>query len=132
MRRIILRYALAGAGLTAATPAIPETAPALPALLALERGRWQIRDLETGTADTMCITDRRVLMQLRHGAAQCAWTVTRNETRDATVTYNCGDGSGRTTLRVETPRLAQIDSQGVLDGTPYALRAEARRVGTCR
>ena len=49
-----------------------------------------------------------------------------------TVNYTCpGIGRGRTTIRVETPRLVQIDSQGLDRGAPFALRAEARRIGPC-
>ena len=43
-----------------------------------------------------------------------------------TVNYVCpGMGRGRTILRVETPRLVQIDSQGLHNGAPFALRAQA-------
>jgi hypothetical protein len=49
-----------------------------------------------------------------------------------TVSYVCpGMGRGRTLLRVETPRLVQIDSQGLANGAPFALRAVARKVGPC-
>ena len=128
----LLPFLAAGAvGLFAAAPAVTAT-PALPALSALEAGRWQIRDLDTGAVRSICLGDRRVLMQLRHGGAQCAWTVVRSETKEATVTFDCGNGSGRTALRVETPRLAQVDTQGIIDGLPYAVRAEARHAGSCR
>ena len=44
-----------------------------------------------------------------------------------TVNYSCpGVGRGRTEIRFETPRLIQIDSQGLDRGAPFALRAEAR------
>ena len=119
-------------GVIATTPAVPQTPSVLAALSQLERGRWHVRDLDSGETQSLCLRERRVLMQIRHGAGRCEWTVIRNEAREATVTYSCADGSGRTALRVETPRLAQIDSQGVLQGIPYALRAEARLVGSCR
>ena len=39
-----------------------------------------------------------------------------------TVNYSCpGAGRGRTTIRFETPRLVQIDSQGLDHGAPFAL-----------
>jgi len=41
-------------------------------------------------------------------------------------------GRGRTILRVETPRLVQIDSQGLHYGAPFALRAQARKTGPCQ
>lgn len=119
-----------GVALLAASPAVPQRGESLTALSSLEAGRWQLRDLDSGRTSSLCIGNRRVLMQIRH-AGQCAWTVIGNDARDATITYTCGDGSGRTALRVETPRLAQIDTQGVVGGVPYAMRAEARRVGSC-
>ncbi|QPQ55988.1 hypothetical protein IC614_05260 [Allosphingosinicella flava] len=133
MRSLLLRAALGlGIGLAATAAASPETARDLSALSALDSGRWQIRDLDSGASQTLCVGDRRVLMQIRHGAAQCEWTVIRNEARQSTITYSCPNGSGRTAMRLETPRLAQIDSQGVLNGIPYGMRAEARRTGACR
>ena len=49
-----------------------------------------------------------------------------------TVQYTCrGRGYGRTHLRFETARLLQFDTQGVLDGIPFAMTAEARRIGDC-
>ncbi|WP_158702978.1 hypothetical protein [Allosphingosinicella vermicomposti] len=117
-------------GLLAASPATTRGGDSLAALSSLEAGRWQLRDLNSGRASSLCLGNRRALMQVRH-SGQCAWTVIRNEAKDATIAYTCGDGSGRTALRVETPRLAQIDTQGVLGGIPYAMRAEARHVGSC-
>lgn len=129
-------FILAGVGLgvsfAAVSPATPQRVSDLPALSRLEPGRWEIRDLDSGATESLCLGDRRALMHLRHRPAQCSWTVIRNDGRDATVTFRCSNGSGRTALRVETARLAQIDSQGILNGLPYALRAEARRAGICR
>jgi hypothetical protein len=49
------------------------------------------------------------------------------------VSYQCiGAGKGRTDIRVETPRLVQIDAQGIADGAPFALSLEGRRTGDCR
>jgi hypothetical protein len=39
---------------------------------------------------------------------------------------------GHSTIRVETPRLVRIESQGVDGGMPFEFRAEARRIGPCR
>lgn len=49
-----------------------------------------------------------------------------------TVTYSCSaQGWGRTELRIETPGLYQLDTQGISGNEPFALRAEARRTGDC-
>ena len=40
-------------------------------------------------------------------------------------------GYGLTRIRYETPRLIQLDSQGVANGLPFAFAAEGRRVGNC-
>jgi hypothetical protein len=51
---------------------------------------------------------------------------------NATVHYSCpGSGWGRTTVRVETPRLARVETQGIAGKAPFAFTAEARRVGAC-
>jgi hypothetical protein len=48
------------------------------------------------------------------------------------VHYTCpGAGHGRTTVRVETPRLVQIESQGMARNEPFAIRLEGRRTGNC-
>jgi hypothetical protein len=58
--------------------------------------------------------------------------VVENSPTVATIHYSCpGHGHGRTTLSVETPRLLRVDTQGVVDGAPFATELEGRRVGTC-
>ena len=117
-----------------AAPAQPVRAPVLSALEAIERGEWRLRPtMSEGTAQTMCLTDPAVLLQLRHAGQSCQRFVVENQPRVATVTYSCsGVGSGRTRIKVETPRLVQIDSQGIADNAPFAMAFEARRIGDCR
>ena len=80
----------------------------------------------------MCVADPRTLLQVRHGRAPCSRFVIANDARASTVHYTCpGAGHGRTTIRVETPRLIQIDSQGIADNEPFALQFEGRRTGAC-
>jgi hypothetical protein len=43
-----------------------------------------------------------------------------------------GQGYGRTQIRRETDGLVQIDSQGIVNGLPFAFSAEGRRTGDCR
>lgn len=114
-----------------AGPAVPQGP--LPALDGLEDGRWELR----GTGDTLiaavCLGDRAQLVQPQHRGLTCTRSVVGADARSVTIRYSCpGAGSGQTLVRVETPRLAQIDSQGLDHGAPFALRAEARRIGACR
>jgi hypothetical protein len=105
---------------------------ALTAIKMIEAGQWQLKDGEDGGVRKLCITNPSVLLQIRHGAAQCSHFVVENSPLTATVNYTCpGHGSGRTTVSVETPRLITVDTQGVIDGTPFSEDFEGRRVGTC-
>jgi len=105
----------------------------LSALARLEPGLWQLRDLDNASAQqSICVADPSALLQLRHRNAPCSRLVIADSTSAATVHYTCpAGGFGRTELRVETPRLAQIDTQGIANNAPFAYRAEARRIGVC-
>ena len=97
----------------------------------LERGRWQLRDAE-GAVRSICLGDPAVLVQLEHGGASCSHEVLASEAGSATVQYTCpARGFGHTRIRIETPRLARIDTQGLSDGRPFSYRTEARKVGSC-
>ena len=51
---------------------------------------------------------------------------------EVTVHYTCGkQGHGRTTVRKETPRLVQVDTQGIRNGQPFSFAYEARKGGGC-
>jgi hypothetical protein len=114
-----------------ASAAFAQPRPALPALAMIEPGLWQLRT-QGETPRSICVADPNSLIQLRHRAAPCSRLVIASEKAAATVHYSCpGAGWGRTTLRVETPRLARIDSQGIADNEPFAFTAEARRIGPC-
>jgi hypothetical protein len=128
--------AIAAASLAASfiVPGVASVAqtPAIVALDALQPGQWELREAGGGAVRSLCLGDARLLLQLRHGAAQCSRYVITNDSKVATVTYSCaGNGNGRTTVRVETPRLVQIDTQGVADKSPFVMRLEGRRVGVC-
>ena len=106
----------------------------LTALAQLEPGLYQVRQLgaERMQAQSICVADPAVLLQLKHRGAPCSRLVLDNGPKGATVHYTCpANGYGRTSLRVETPRLAKIDTQGLADNAPFAYRAEARRIGAC-
>ena len=126
------RGALGLAGILAvAAPVLALALPDLEALSHLERGRWQLR--EAGSAErSICLGDPVALVQLEHRGIACGQEVVASQADGATVQYTCpGHGFGHTSIRVETPRLARIDTQGLVDGRPFAYRVEARRVGSC-
>lgn len=115
-----------------AVPAAAE-APSLALLQTLEPGLWQLRDREAqAPVRSICLGDARILLQLRHERSDCAHFVVEDSAQTVTVTYRCGTaGNGRTTIRRETARLAQIETQGHAGGAPFSAIYEARRVGPC-
>ena len=133
LRGRLRRGALGLAGTIAvAAPVFALALPNLEALSRLERGRWQIGDAQGGASRSVCVGDPLALVQLEHRGVSCDREVVASEASAATVQYTCpGRGFGHTSIRVETPRLARIDTQGLVDGRPFAYRAEARRVGNC-
>jgi hypothetical protein len=114
-----------------AAAAWPAASQAPGPLESVERGQWELR-AGGNPAGTVCLGDPLLLAQPQHGPQPCTREIIASDSRSATVSYVCpGMGRGRTILRVETPRLVQIDSQGLHSGAPFALRAEARRTGAC-
>ncbi len=132
LRGHMRRGALGLAGLiAAAAPVFAFALPDLEAFSKLERGRWQLRD-SAGEPRSICLGDPTALVQLEHGGASCEQEIVQSDKGGATVQYSCpGRGFGHTSIRVETPRLARIDTQGLADGRPFSYRAEARKVGSC-
>lgn len=104
----------------------------LPLLGTLEPGRWELRDEGNRLVSSICLGDPAQLVQIQHAGRECTRSLISADSRSLTLRYSCpGSGSGRTTLLVETPRLVQIDSQGLFNGAPFALHAQARKVGAC-
>lgn len=99
----------------------------------IEPGQWQLRALDNSApVRRLCVGDGYDLVQLRHPGAACSRFVLANEPETATVHYTCtGAGYGRTTIRVETPQLVHIDSQGLANRSPFQVALEARRLGKC-
>jgi hypothetical protein len=126
----LMGSALAGAGVA---QAVTSDSPSLAALNAIQLGQWTLRARNgMGPIKTLCLGDARALLQIRHGAAACTRYVIGNDPKLAVVHYTCtGGGNGRTTVRIETPRLIQIDSQGIADGEPFEISLEGRRTGEC-
>ncbi len=135
MRSLSAWRLLAAAGLSMclAGPGLSQPGSgANPMLARLEAGQWELRGSGNARIAAICLGNPILLTQPRHGAAACSRDVVAADSDSMTVNYSCpGLGRGRTTIRIETPRLVQIDSQGLDHGMPFALRAEARRVGPC-
>lgn len=124
-----ISIALSTALLFAAWPAATQQ----PGPLAqVERGQWELRGSSGAAIGAVCLGEPLLLAQPMHTPQPCASEIVSFDGHVVTVNYVCpGMGRGRTLLRVETPRLVQIDSQGLSNGTPFALRAQARRTGPC-
>jgi hypothetical protein len=105
----------------------------LAALAQLQHGRWLLRAVDGGTPTrAICLGDARVLLRLEHAGPGCKQSVVSSDSRSATVHYVCdGRGFTQTTLKVETPRLARIDTQGFVNNHPFSYRIEATRTGAC-
>ena len=114
------------------TPSVAH-APVPLALQVLEKGAWEVKPRSPGEeALNICLGDPRQLLQLYHQRSRCTFHVLENHATSAVVHYTCrGSGQGRTALRIETSRLAQIHTQGVAKGQPFALAYEARHKGEC-
>lgn len=114
-----------------AAAAGPGAPPA--ALGRLEPGQWELRSRDPGEPmQRLCVRDLMALIQLRHQGQLCRRFVVEDSRDRTSIAYDCaGKGHGRTDVRVETSRLAQIDTQGVVDGYPFAMALEGRRVGSC-
>ncbi len=107
--------------------------PAVEALASVQSGRWELRSRTDASLNrAFCMTDPSVLLQLRHSTSRCSRFVVSSDARNATVTYSCPmGGNGRTVIKVETPRLVQVETQGIADNAPFAFSVEARRIGDC-
>lgn len=105
-------------------------------LSTLERGLWQLRAVgggaSTAPASQLCLGDPRLLAQIQHGAANCTHYVVKSTANSVTVSYSCkGAGQGLTTIRKESGRLVQIQSQGIRNNSPFSFSVEGRRSGAC-
>jgi|SRR5688572_24473866 hypothetical protein len=130
LARIVPR-ALAGLACLAGGAALAQGVQ-LAMLDRLEPGLWELRARDGGRTERVCLDDGRRLIQLRHPNLSCRQFVVEDEANAVTVHYTCnGQGSGRTHLRFESPRLVQIESQGVASKLPFDFAAEARRIGSC-
>ena len=120
------------AGLAAAMPGALLAMAGLEALSQLEKGRWQVRDLDAGVSEELCLRDPMILLEIEHQGAPCDAEVIESGPAGGTVRYTCrGRGFGHSTIRVQTPRAARIDTQGIKDSRPFSYRVDARKIGDC-
>ena len=121
---------------TLAVPGRTQTAASgsMSALAMVQPGQWLLKSrTKPAESRSLCVSDVRALLQVKHGSAMCNRFVISNSQRETTVHYTCpGAGHGRTTIKVETPRLIQIESQGIASQQPFAFELEGRRVGECK
>jgi hypothetical protein len=98
----------------------------------LTKGEWTIKQRGGAGDRRICIKSGAELIQLMHRESGCSRFVVEDGAARVTVQYTCpGNGYGRTSIRRETGTLVQLESQGIHDGTPFQMTAEARRTGNC-
>lgn len=103
----------------------------LAALRQLDAGLWQL-DVKGRSPRQICVADPVSLVQVEHAQLGCSRFVIANDPKSSTVHYSCQRaGWGRTTVRVETPRTAVIQTQGISRNAPFDYTVEARRIGPC-
>ena len=123
-----------GAILVVTTPASTQGRDELALLSTLQPGRWELRDIDNDRAAprSMCIADPGILTQIQHRASPCSRLVIGSDTNSVTVHYTCpAGGFGRTTVRVNSPRSARLETQGIDRGRPFEYRNDLRRIGRC-
>ncbi len=128
------RNGLIGVALVIAAGAVPLAAQSdgLAMLAGLSKGEWTITPRSGAASRKICVRSGRELIQLRHSQPNCSRFVVEDGASEVTVQYTCpGNGYGRTNIRRETGSLVQLESQGISDGLPFQVTAEARRTGSC-
>jgi len=128
----LMRPAMLGALLLFGAAGAPAQRSAAPnALGGLEHGQWQLRNAE-GQVRRICLGNPATLIQIMHGNSQCEHFVMENTPRSATIRYTCpSHGHGHTSISVDTPRVINVETQGVANGAPFSERFEGRRTGAC-
>jgi len=134
-RLTLRRLTIGGAIAMAAIPGSPVFAerPSLAMLDQLQPGQWEVRDRDvSGERSRLCIESGRRLIQIRHMREACRSFTVQDTAQTVTVHYTCpGNGFGQTSVRFESAQLVQLETQGIAQGLPFNVRAEARRVGAC-
>jgi len=130
-RFIAIGAALTGAGAWLSVPGLAQ-GNGLALLDTLAKGEWTIKYRDGAPERRICLRSGAEFIQLMHKQTDCNRFVIEDSAARVTVQYTCpSNGYGRTSIRRETPSLIQLESQGIVDGMPFQMAAEARRTGTC-
>lgn len=130
-RHLALGGALSSAALMLAVPVVAQ-GNGLSLLGALAPGEWTVKQRGRAPDRKICVKSGAELIQLRHRESGCSKFVVEDGAARLTVQYTCpGNGYGRTSIRRETGSLVQLESQGIYQGMPFEMTAEARRTGDC-
>lgn len=99
----------------------------------IQAGQWELVARDGSRAkERVCLRDGHRLIQWRHPGSACEWLIVDDSVTQATVQYTCrGQGFGRTSIRMETSRLFQMQTQGIANGLPFDFAAEGRYIGPC-
>ena len=125
------RAALGAVALLVGLPLAAQSAE-LAMLGSLTKGSWTVRNRDDGSQQRICVRTGRELIQLRHKQPGCSQFVVDDKPNEVVVQYTCrGNGYGRTSIRRESNGLVQVQSQGIIDGTPFSISGEARHSGSC-
>ncbi|MGZ8997884.1 MAG: hypothetical protein ACXW2T_03405, partial [Allosphingosinicella sp.] len=82
------RASILAAAFLAAVPAYAVATDGLPSLAKLERGRWQVRNVDSNSdLRAICIGDPMQLAQIDHEGAPCAAEVIESGPSGGTVRY---------------------------------------------
>lgn len=129
LRWVLILPAIAAAALLGGAA----NAPAIQAFARIQPGSWTLHAFDRSVPDQkICIDDAYDLIQLRHPGASCSRFVLTNDPTTATVHYTCnGAGYGRTTIKVESGQLIRLESQGLVNQSPFQIAMEGRRTGEC-
>lgn len=127
---------IAGIGLAALVMGAAPAAGQRQSLVMLDRiqaGQWELVARDGSRArERVCLRDGRRLIQWRHPVSTCERLIVDDSATEVTVQYTCrGQGFGRTSIRMETSRLFQMQTQGIANGLPFDFAAEGRYIGPC-
>jgi hypothetical protein len=130
--RKLAHWGAIGVAATLAVAASAANAPELAMLDSLAKGSWSLRIRDDGSQQRVCVRSGQEFIQLRHTQPGCSRFVVKDTPEEVVVQYTCrGNGYGRTSIRREGNGLVQIQSQGIIDGAPFAISGEARHAGSC-
>ncbi len=128
---VMAAQASVGAPTPVPAPAATPAPLSMLALRQLEAGLWQL-DTKGRAPKQVCVSDGSELIQVEHDQTGCSRFMIANDAKASTVHYSCqGAGWGRTTIRVETARQVQVQTQGISHNAPFDFVAEGHRIGAC-